>query len=73
VNYKQHIVGSTGDDASAMVKFGRDFPKFYQLCLNHGVQLGVCDTLYTNKTKIEKEEQVIDAEDEDFFWRCGRI
>jgi hypothetical protein len=43
-----------------MVKFGKEFSTFYQLCLNHGVQLGVCDTLY-------KKKQVIDAKDEDFF------
>jgi predicted peroxiredoxin len=49
-----------------MVKFGKEFSTFYQICLNHGVQLEVCDTLY-KKTNIEKEEQVIDAKDEDFL------
>jgi hypothetical protein len=69
VNYKQHIVGSAGDGASAMVKFGKECPTFHQSCLNHGVQLGVCDTLHKTIIKHRKKEQVIDAdaEDEDFF------
>jgi hypothetical protein len=54
VNYKQHIAGSTGDGSSAMLKFGKECPTFYQLCLNHGVQLGVCDTLHNTKNKHKK-------------------
>ena len=49
LNYEQHIVGTTGDGASLMVKFGKECPTFYQLCLSHGVHLGVCDTLYKKK------------------------
>lgn len=46
VNYEQHIVGTTGDGASLMVKYGKECPTSYQLCLNHGLHLAVCDTLY---------------------------
>lgn len=65
VNYEQHIVGTTGDGASMMVKFGKECPTLYQLCLNHGVHLGVCDTLYKKKSNIKNknEEELIDTED----------
>jgi len=64
VNYEQHIVGTTGDGASVMVKFGKECPTFYQLCLSHGVHLAVCDTLYNKESNNEKEEELIDTEDE---------
>jgi hypothetical protein len=53
VNYEQNNDGSIGNGASAMLKFGKEFPTFYQLCLNHGIQLEVCDTLY-KKNKHRK-------------------
>jgi hypothetical protein len=44
VDYAKNVVGSTGDGALVMVKFGKECPTLYQLCLNHRIQLGVCDT-----------------------------
>jgi hypothetical protein len=46
VDYEKIFVGSTGDGALVMVKFGKECPTLYKLCLNHRIQLGVCDTLY---------------------------
>jgi len=65
VNYEQHIVGTTGDGASLMVKYGKECPTSYQLCLNHGLHLAVCDTLYKKKSNSENDEELIDSEPED--------
>ena len=46
INFETDVVSSTGDGCQMMVKFGRECPVIYQLCLNHGLHLGVCDALY---------------------------
>ena len=46
VDMSHDIVATTNDDAAVMVKFARDIEPISQLCINHGIHLGICDTLY---------------------------
>lgn len=34
------------------------------MCLNHGVHLGVCDTLYKKQPSIENKENLADTDEE---------
>ena len=55
LSFDHDIVGSTLDGASVNKKFIRHVKSIGQLCLNHGIHLGVCDTLYPKKAREEPE------------------
>lgn len=66
LDFKNHIVGSTSDGASLMVKFGKESPVIFTLCLNHTIHLAVCDILYKKKQSgIQNEENVQNSEYEE--------
>ncbi|KAL3843278.1 hypothetical protein ACJMK2_021220 [Sinanodonta woodiana] len=50
LSFDHDIVGLTLDGASVNKKFIRHVKSIGQLCLNHGIHLGGCDTLYPKKT-----------------------
>ena len=50
---KKDLVASTQDGASVNKKYIRNLDVIGQFCLNHGLPLGVCDTLYKKKHDIE--------------------
>jgi hypothetical protein len=70
IDFEKHIVGSTGDGAAVMIKFGKECPSIYQMCFNHGIHLAVCDTLYKVKTnpkeKDMESENNNDCEEDNF-------
>lgn len=45
----ENIVSVTTDGASVMVKIGRYIKGHHQVCLAHGIQLAVIDTLYKTR------------------------
>jgi hypothetical protein len=49
IDFKRDVIGSTGDGARVMLKFGEDSPADYFICMNHGIHLAVVDVLYKNK------------------------
>lgn len=67
VSIAKDIVGSTQDGAAVNKKYIRHIPAIGQLCLNHGIHLGVCDTLYKKKTANVDILTVSDEENEDDF------
>ena len=46
---EKHIVGTSGDGASAMVSFGFMIASEYVQCSDHGIHLGVTKVLYLKK------------------------
>ena len=50
---KKDLVASTQDGASVSKKYIQNLDVIGQFCLNHGLHLGVCDTLYKKKHDIE--------------------
>ena len=68
ISYEHDIVAATGDGASVMTAFGRRSAALYQICLGHGLHLGVFHTLYkkidnSEENNIENSEN---QEDDDF-------
>lgn len=53
------IICLTTDGATVMTALGQAAKVNQQLCLAHGVQLGIIDVLYKNSTLSETEEQII--------------
>ena len=45
ISMKKYLVASTQDGASVNKKYIRNLDVIGQFCLNHGLHLGVCDTL----------------------------
>lgn len=52
----RHILASTQDGASVNKKYIRIGIVEGQFCINHGLHLGVCDTLYTIRAKTDQME-----------------
>lgn len=52
---EEDIISHTTDGASVMKKMGSYIPAHHQLCLAHGVQLAVIDTLYKTTTTAEAQ------------------
>lgn len=79
----KHIVGTSGDGASAMVAFGDGIESEYVQCNDHGIHLGVTKVLYLKKKPVkppqeqeapeEDEASWVDDDDDDdlFFVECG--
>lgn len=73
--FAEDIVCSTHDGAPVMAKYGRLLEALSQLCLNHAIHLGVCDTLYkkvvpntsaaAEETGEAEEVEPIDEDDDD--------
>ena len=63
IDYETDVVGGNTDGASLMVKFGKLIkPLIHLQCQAHGINLAVCDVIYS-----KKDEKVdIEAEDRDF-------
>ncbi|KAL3859294.1 hypothetical protein ACJMK2_009519, partial [Sinanodonta woodiana] len=55
LSFDHDIIGLTLDGASVNKKFIRHVQSIGHLCLNHGIHLGVCDTLYPKKAREEPE------------------
>lgn len=74
IDLESDIIGSTSDGAKVMIKFGRECPVIFQLCLSHGIHLGICDTLYRSKTCDEIDDIIVsyqnnhelDSDDDNF-------
>ncbi len=64
LDLNRHIMASTTDGASVMVKFGREISPDHQQCLAHGIHLAVLDVLYNKNVTNEEEE---DEEGEEAF------
>lgn len=73
LKFESDIVATTNDGARVMEKFGRLIPALSQICLNHGIHLGVCDTLYKNKKEKTSEPDQDFQNDEDDFQDQGVI
>lgn len=58
------IVAITTDGASVMCKVGRNVEAFHQICLAHGIHLGVSDVLYRKATDTEYDENETSDDDE---------
>ena len=54
------MVASTQDGASVNKKYIQNLDVIGQFCLNHGLHLGVCDTLYKKKHVIEELSSACD-------------
>ena len=68
ISMEKDLVGSTQDGAAVNKRFISLIDAICQFCLNHGLHLGVCDTLYKKKSEIE-EPIIIDEDpnEEDNF------
>ena len=66
---EKHIVGTSGDGASAMVSFGSMIASEYVQCSDHGIHLGVTKVLYLKKQSADAP--VDDDDDDVFFVECG--
>ena len=67
INFEKDVVSSTNDGAKIMIKYGRECPAICQLCLNHGLHLAICDTLYKNQivlTTITNEILIYDTDND---------
>lgn len=53
---KNDEISSSNDGAAVMVKFCRIIPTITQLCLNHGIHLGVTKTLYKRRDDQLQDE-----------------
>lgn len=62
ISMKKDLVSSTLDAASINRKFIRLIDAIGQLCLNHGLHLGVCDTLYPKKSEVIVNEKIASDE-----------
>ncbi|KAL0852108.1 hypothetical protein ABMA28_000348 [Loxostege sticticalis] len=58
------IVAITTDGGSAMCKVGCNVEAFHQICLAHGIHLGVSDVLYRKATDTEYDENETSDDDE---------
>ncbi|XP_013199728.1 uncharacterized protein LOC132903872 isoform X2 [Amyelois transitella] len=52
VSVDDDVISQTTDGASVMIKMGTYFKGYHQLCLAHGIQLAVIDTLYKLGSQI---------------------
>lgn len=60
ISMKKDLVASTQDGASVNKKYIRNIDAIGQFCLNHGLHLGVCDTLYKKKSGTEDLRDICD-------------
>lgn len=71
LSLKSDIIASTQDGAAVNKKFMRQTNLIEQYCINHGLHLAVCDTLYknSNRAEIDIQNDFISADNEcnDFF------
>lgn len=56
ISMKKDLVASTQDGASVNKKYIQHIDVIGQFCLNHGLHLGVCDTLYKKKISDDTED-----------------
>ena len=64
LNFKRDIINSTNDGCTTMEKLGRLIKKLMQLCLAHGMQLGIVKVIYMAYKKI-LNDQTNDQDDDD--------
>ena len=66
INYKTDTIINTLDACSLNKKLGDLMKKLIQLCLAHGVQLGIVKTVYKNKkkekTSLDEDQPVLDEQ-----------
>ena len=66
LNFKKDILNSTNDGCKTMEKLGELIKKLMQLCLAHGLQLGVVKTFYLNMIKKTLGNQNENITDDDY-------
>ena len=66
LNFKKDILNSTNDGCKTMEKLGELIKKLMQLCLAHGMQLGVVKTFYLNMIKKTLGNQNENITDDDY-------
>ena len=64
IRYKKNSINFTLDGCATNIKVARKMKKFLQLCLAHGVQLGVVKTVYIPSKKMKSSEIESDNNDE---------
>ena len=69
LDQEKHIIGTSGDGASAMVSFGSMIASEYVQCSDRGIHLGVTKVLYLKKQSADAP--VDDDDDDVFFVECG--
>ena len=65
LTFKKDILNSTNDGCKTMEKLGELIKKLMQLCLAHGLQLGVVKTFYLDLMKKTTENQNVNEDDYD--------
>ncbi|XP_013185171.1 uncharacterized protein LOC132903749 isoform X1 [Amyelois transitella] len=66
VDLDKDVVCLTSDGAAVMVKMGRYYKGYHQICLAHGLQLGVIDVLYKKENSEYNERGDTETRQEDF-------
>ena len=70
LNEEGHIVAIVTDGAAVMVKMGKSFEAFQQVCHAHGIHLAVCDLLY-EKPRKKKERNAASRLSDEFQTGSG--
>ncbi|KAF9761996.1 hypothetical protein NGRA_2290 [Nosema granulosis] len=63
IDMHKHVVSTITDEASVMVKFGREARVEHQKCLAHAIHLAVTKTLYKKTIPKEQEQNEIHQND----------
>jgi len=72
LSFENDIVATSNDGASVMVKYGRECPTEMQICLNHSIQLAICDTFYCKKQindikTSDNYDDIVDIDNDDVY------
>ena len=68
IDTEKDLIGSTQDGAAINKKFMRLLQVIDQFCFNHGIHLGICDTLYKKKQVgiSDQYDSIDDNENDDY-------
>ena len=64
LNFKRDIINSTNDGCATMKKLEELLKKLMQLCLVHGLQLGIVKTFYQAIKEIQNKLEEEDLDDD---------
>lgn len=70
IDVKVHVPGFSSDGCRWMEKTGKLIDPEHTICVNHSLQLGVCDVLYSKKNTSEEcadLDQISDSDSDDEF------
>ena len=69
LNFNKHVINSTNDGCSTMIKLKKELKKLMQLCLVHGIQLGIVKIVYVddkeNTVEIEVDQTNVESDDDE--------